>query len=145
MSWSVAYASATWRWKTMCCVGWYGSVFVSIQKRKDQEFLVLGCQSLCALRDKILCCNDYYIDKDYSENPEDFDRKAMDEVCVCVCVCVCVSACVCACMCVCVCVCACVTNHSLQGPPARSHSAFFFINNTFYNDMRHPLSTDQSR
>ena len=106
-------------------------MFVSIQKRKDQEFLVLGSQSLCALRDKILCCNDYYIDKDYSENPDDFDRKAMDEVGSTVCV-------------VCV-VCVCVTSCSLQGPPARSHSAFFFISNTFYNDMRHPLSTDYSR
>lgn len=65
---------------------WY--VCLSIQKRKDQEFLVLGSQSLCALRDKILCCNDYYIDKDYSENPDDFDRKAMEEVGSTVCDCV---------------------------------------------------------
>ena len=53
---------------------------LSMQKRKDQEFLVLGSQSLCDLRDKILCYNDYYIGKDYSDDPSAFDRKAMEQV-----------------------------------------------------------------
>ena len=30
-------------------------------------------------------------------------------------------------------------------PPNPSTSAFFFINNTFYNDMRHPQAVDYSR
>lgn len=31
------------------------------------------------------------------------------------------------------------------GPANTSKSAFFFICNTFYNDMRHPESVDRSR
>ncbi len=34
---------------------------------------------------------------------------------------------------------------SFQGPTSVSKSAFLFINNTFYNDMRHPEAVDTSR
>lgn len=86
-------------------------VYHPTRKRRDQEYLVLGCQRLCELRDKILCHNDFFIDKDYSEHPDSFDRKTME----------------------------------LGRVPFPAHSAFFFINNTFYNDLRHALSKDTSR
>ena len=93
------------------------------------EYLVFGAQKLCALRDKIFCSSDYIIDKDYSDNPDAFDRDSTA-----------VS----------------LTEHALmlplfittvpsQKPISPSKSAFFFINKTFYNDLRHPDSTDLSR
>ena len=89
---------------------------------------MLGCQLLSELRDKIYCSTDFVIEEDFSADPTAFDRKAAEEVgqrraaqCW-----------------------PSVTL-SLQAQPRSSHSALFFINNTFYNDHRHPLSTDYSK
>lgn len=72
--------------------------------------IVLGCQLLTQLRNKIPCFRDFIVDRDRSEDPEDFDHKLL-----------------------------------MEGvPPNPSPSAFFFINNTFYNDGRHPNSVDLS-
>ena len=46
-----------------------------LQKRRDLEYLVLGSQSLTELKDNILCFSDYYVETDYSEDPDSFDRK----------------------------------------------------------------------
>jgi snRNA-activating protein complex subunit 3 len=85
-------------------------IYHPIKKRRDIQALVLGSQRLSELRDKILCFRDFIVDKDYSENPTEFDHDSL-----------------------------------MKGdPPNRSKSAFFFINNTFYNDRRHPESQDLS-
>ncbi len=47
------------------------------QKQRDQEFVVLGSQKLTELRDKIVCHNDFFIKKDYSENPSSY-REQID-------------------------------------------------------------------
>lgn len=52
----------------------------SLQRRRDLEYLVLGSQCLTELRDKILCITDYFIDQDYSDCPDAFDRKSMEKV-----------------------------------------------------------------
>ena len=71
---------------------------------------MLGCQQLTVLRDMIPCFRDFIVDRDYSEDPSEFDHRSL-----------------------------------MTGtPPNRSASAFFFINNTFYNDRRHPNSGNLS-
>ena len=72
--------------------------------------IVLGCQLLTELRDRIPCFRDFIVDRDYSEDPGEFDHQPL-----------------------------------LIGAALNpSVSAFFFIDNTFYNDRRHPNSLDLS-
>ncbi|KAL5481985.1 hypothetical protein EMCRGX_G022263 [Ephydatia muelleri] len=80
------------------------------EKRRDQEYLVLGSQTLTELRDKIQCSKDYFPGEDCSEDPDACNLQILE-----------------------------------KGPTRPSKSAFFFISNTFYNDMRHPDSTDYSK
>ena len=74
------------------------------------KVLLLGCQLLTDLRDKVPCFRDYIVDQDCSEDPSAFDHQSL------------------------------VTGV----PPNRSKSAFFFIDNTFYNDYRYEGCTDLS-
>ena len=71
---------------------------------------VLGCQLLTELRDKVTCFRDFIVDRDFSEDPDEFDHKPL----------------------------------MTGAAPNPSVSAFFFIDNTFYNDHRHPSGVDLS-
>ena len=42
---------------------------------------MFGSQKLTELRDKIFCSSDYIINKDYSDNPDDFDRDSIAVSC----------------------------------------------------------------
>lgn len=84
-------------------------VFHPTRQVKSQHTLVLGCQKLTELRDKILCPNDFVHDEDLSEDPSVLEEETISE-----------------------------------DPVSRSKSAFFFINNIFYDDMRDPQSVKTS-
>ncbi|KAF8764257.1 snRNA-activating protein complex subunit 3 like protein [Argiope bruennichi] len=71
----------------------------------DQEFIVLGCQYLTELRDKIDCISDRAIPGDYSDYPELPPETTCKDL---------------------------------------YKSGFFYIDGTFYNDMRHPDCRDYS-
>lgn len=47
---------------------------------RDQHFLVLATQRLTALRDKILCPNDYVSNKDMSEDPSVLAEEQLKDV-----------------------------------------------------------------
>ena len=72
---------------------------------------MLGSQNLTALRDKILCPNDYYLTEEMSSDPIAWNEDTKPP----------------------------------EGPSNVSKSAFFFVNNCFYDDMRHPEATKLSR